>query len=206
MLRSVIKKRGVTLIELVVATAIFAVVTTMAVGAFVTVSRMQTLTNNMKNTQQKLRVAIEMVSRLARQAQVVLVVNNNDVISGDTITSTVDMYFGLDENTKVPQSASRFEIKDYDGSGLSLYYSECRIIKADTKKCSNVTGEGWQTPNDLLSGPLRLDGTSRFIKIGAIPPTLTVTLHDVPAVGASNDPYYTDNMNIVNEIVLEQIR
>jgi len=204
MLGFVIKKRGMTLIELMVAMAIFSVVTTMAVGAFVTVSRMQILTNNMKNTQQKLRVAIEMVSRLARQAQVVLVVNNVD--GGNTISSTVEMYFGLDENTKVPQSASRFVIKDYDGSGLSLYYSECRIIKADTKKCSTVAGEGWQPANDLLSGPLRLDGTSRFIKIGAIPPTLTVTLHDVPVNGASNDPYYTDNMNIVNEIVLEQIR
>jgi len=199
MLGFAIKKRGMTLIELVVATAIFAVVTTMAVGAFVTVSRMQTLTNNMKNTQQKLRVAIEMVSRLARQAQVVLVVNNDDA-------STVDMYFGLDDN-KVPQSASRFEIRDY-GSGRSLYYSECLTISAITKKCSTdaVSGSGWQPANDLLSGPLRLDGTSCFTKIGAIPPTLTVTLHDVPVSGASNDPYYTDNMNIVNEIVLEQIR
>jgi prepilin-type N-terminal cleavage/methylation domain-containing protein len=68
-------KRGVTLIELVVSMAIFTVIATVAVGAFVTVTKTKSLTNNMRESQQKSRIAIETISRLSRQATTVTIPN-----------------------------------------------------------------------------------------------------------------------------------
>lgn len=193
------KKKGITLVELIVAMAIFATVATMAVGSFVTVSRMMTLTNNMKNTQQKLRVAIEMISRLARQAPVVLVYK--DATDG---SSRAEMFFSLPG--EAPLAASKFEIKDIGGDPdtHSLYYAECRagtISVTPTTTCGT-----WEASSDLLSGTLRLNSTSGFVKTGTIPPRLTVTLNGLTSAAVSNNPYYIDTMNIVNDIVLEQIR
>ena len=205
MLRKKDKKLGVTLVELVVAMGIFAIVTTLAVGAFITVSRMMTLTDSMKNTQQKLRVAIEMINRLARQASVVLVTNSTS--TEGSVTSTVEMYFAPD-SSGTPQSASRFEIKA-DGPGSvtrSLYYSECRggSISLVTKKCD--AGNGWQVSNDLLSGPLRLDPPSGFSKSGTIPSILTAKLYGSVPGAPSNNSYYSDTMDITSDTLLEQVR
>ncbi|MDD3481152.1 MAG: prepilin-type N-terminal cleavage/methylation domain-containing protein, partial [Patescibacteria group bacterium] len=80
-------KKGFSLVEIVVAMGIFIVVMTLAVGAFVTVSRMKGLTSTMKESQQKVRIAMEMMTRLARQAEKVSV-----SLDGNTL----DLYFDIE--------------------------------------------------------------------------------------------------------------
>jgi prepilin-type N-terminal cleavage/methylation domain-containing protein len=61
-------KRGVTLVEIMVSMGLFAVLASIIVGAFVMTLNMKTLVTNMKESQQKTRMALEILSRLARQA------------------------------------------------------------------------------------------------------------------------------------------
>jgi prepilin-type N-terminal cleavage/methylation domain-containing protein len=174
-------KKGVTLLELVVSMAIFLVVMTIAVGAFVAVSRMKGLTSTMKESQQKTRIVMEMVTRLARQADKVIVSSDG---------KDMQLYFG----TKNPATANGVRLF-ITSSGVLNYY-ECPIHSVN---CIN-----WGTADELYKG-ITLQNTSRFTKNGTIPPTLNVELYGkIGGVGTS--PYYSDEINLNTTIILESIK
>jgi len=71
--------RGITLLELIVAMTIFLVVITLAVGGFVSLIRLQSQTQTMTDVQQNGRIAIEQITRLARQAESVDISGTGDI-------------------------------------------------------------------------------------------------------------------------------
>lgn len=178
------KKRGYSLVELVVAMAILIIVITLAVGAFITVSRMKALTSTMKESQQKTRIAMEMITRLARQAEKV-------VVSADG--KTLDLYFNL---KKAPYG-TRFAIKDTDANGkLELIYAEC----SGSLTCLDTTTGGTN-----LYSKIDVQTDSKFIKNGSIPPTLDIRIYG--NIGdLSTNKYYSDKINLNTTIVLEGIK
>lgn len=185
-------KRGVTLIELVVSMGIFMIVITIAIGAFVSVSRMKALTSTMKDAQQKTRITLEMITRLSRQADKVIVIE--DIVTGKG--KELELYFG----TKVSPEAVRFKIETTG----ELNYFECEksggIIIGDL----DCAGD-WSSPTNLYSEVI-VDGTkSSFTKIGTIPATLNVEIIG-SLDNAGGNKYYSSNININTTIVLESLK
>ena len=126
------KTKGTTLVELVVAMGIFTILSTMAVGAFVTVSRMKTMSASMRETQQKTRVAMETISRLARQADTVLVTDDTIQMFFNTTTSNPSAYKYAIENRSVGQEAEQWK----------LYYYECDALVAPYHTCDHWAPPG----------------------------------------------------------------
>jgi prepilin-type N-terminal cleavage/methylation domain-containing protein len=177
-------KSGFSIIELVVAMAIFLVVITLAVGAFVSVSRMKALTSTMKEAQQKTRIVLEKITRLARQAEKIKVTN-----SGNTVV----LYYNL----KTSPYAYRFQITDDN----KLLQSECSgSIECTTWSASTELYEGITLLNDSDAGK-----DSKFVVLGSIPPTLSVDLYGKIS-NAHNNPYYSNEINLNTIIILEAIK
>lgn len=72
-IRLINNDKGMTLIELLVAMAIFLIVTTISVGGFVSLIRLQTESRTMTDVQQNGRIALEQLTRLSRQADKVTI-------------------------------------------------------------------------------------------------------------------------------------
>lgn len=139
-------KKGMTIIEIMVGMTIFLVVVTLAVGAFVSVSRMRALTNTMKESQLKMRIANEMLSRHLKEANAVEVINDKTLI-----VKYIDNY----------DFVAEFKILA-DGK---LNYCE----RTNTTSCTKEV-------NLFSGGQMKLDSESRFSKIGTIPPAVEYKL------------------------------
>lgn len=170
------KKNGTSIVELLVSLTIFLVVISLAVGSFIAVSRMKALTSTMRESQEKLRIANEMISRYAKEANIVEINDNGKTFIARYTEST--------------NFSAKFQILDSDGK---LYYSEC--YAAD---CSNFS-----TGVNLLTGEMRLDTTSYFKKIGNIPPSMEFSLKGV--VNNANF-YYKDDFALTNSVILGGIK
>lgn len=182
-------KRGVTLIELVVAMGIFLVVVTVAVGAFVTVSRMKALTSTMKEATQKTRIASEMITRLARQGDKVMVQNQG---------KSLEIYY----NTGIDASfyGYRFFLNNGD-----LSYAECPIGSPAISLPGYVCNWSNLGSSTLSGGVLVFDDTSVFQKTGTIPSRLNVDLAGkIQAI--SSNPYYSNDFTIKTAVILEGLR
>lgn len=176
-------QRGFTLVELIVAMAIFLVVVTLAVGAFVTVSRMKSLTSTAKEVQQKTRIATEMITRLSRQA--------DKVITAPANSNYVELYFNLKSTN--PLYANKFAVENGD---LNVY--EC--VTFTNNSCTD-----WGTPSNILGDSVELDADSYFKKTGTIPPRLEVRL--TGKIGEITDsPYYSNQFTIDTDVILEGIK
>lgn len=186
-------KRGMTIIEVLVAMTIFMIVVTLVVGAFVTVVRMKALTSNMKESQQKARIATELVTRLSRQAEKVQIIG----------TDTLDLFFNIDASN--PQ-ATRFKITPRAGST-----TDYTLDMYDCKSFSGVHCADWGTAVDLLGGVYNLDPTkSHFERVLAggalpIPPSIAVVF-DGKITGLNGSGYYNDDFKIDTEVMLEGIK
>lgn len=218
-------KRGFTLIELVVAMGIFAVLAVLLTGAYVTVMRMKDFTKTERDTQQKLRVAEEIITRLARQADRVKLPTAdkffydankpecrplgqpapNPPIPPEYFYPSVELYF----NTS-PPSAAKFAFED-DGSGKNYktlkYYDKCNTFATDGS-CAN----DWGTSTDLFSGDFKsLNGTcpseeSGFQKDGVKVPSLYVSIYGIVTGLNANNPYLSDRLGISTRINLENLK
>lgn len=172
------QKKGVTLIEVMVAMGIFTVIAAMAIAVFVSVLNLKTMSSNMKESQQKLRITLEMVTRLARQA-------NKIIVSDDK--KTVFIYYNY------PASATKFEITG-TSPNMSLMMADCEAATLVGRNC------GLWRPQTLISNPVRLDSNSRFEKeIFADKSGLIVKLSGlIDGTGLTNDTF-----SIETEVVLE---
>ncbi len=182
-------KKGITLIELVVSMGIFVIVITIAVGAFVTVSRMRYLTSIMRENQQKTRIAIEMIARLSRQAEKAVT-----TLDGKEL----ELYFDLDSDLA---SAVKFEILDG-----KLLYSHC-LGGVSERICVE---DNWEDGQNIYGGIVLLEDQesgkdSRFLKKGTSPPTMTIDLFGRVGELDSN-PYYSDEINLNTTVILEGLK
>jgi prepilin-type N-terminal cleavage/methylation domain-containing protein len=181
-------KKGFTLIELVVAMAIFAIITTLAIGAFVSISKMKSLTSTMKETQQKTRIALEMMSRLAKQAEIVEVSSSG---------YSMDLYYNVKDLAKT--TGAKFEI-----AGTKLNYYTC----SGSLSCSS---EGrWSTGTELYRGivieqDILNNRNSQFIKKGTVPPQLQILLYGRIG-GVTESSFYSDKIDLNTTVILENIK
>jgi type II secretory pathway pseudopilin PulG len=191
------KKKGISLIELVVAMAIFMIISTIAVGTFVTAIRMKTLTSTMKESQQKIRIALEMITRLSRQANEVNIQNNE--------RDLVLRYLGS------TPSATRFQLKPATRTlaGVSTPVYELHI--SDCARMATI-GTGcyiWGENINLLGETFYLKTDSQFTKIVEnSTPTLQIILNGRIVGMPSNptNPYYNDQLSITTRVLLEGIK
>lgn len=183
-------KRGMTLIELMVAVSIFVTVMTLGVGGFIAVSRSRILISNLKDTQQKVRVANEMITRYAKQAE-----NVKFAPSGDG--SWLELYFDI---STVSPSAKRFVVS---GSGpYDLLYEDCTSL-------SGLTCNSWTTPGTSLLGGttsgISLKSKDVFELSGVLSSVLEIDLQIQNIV--QGYPSLSDyNMDIQNAVILEGLK
>jgi hypothetical protein len=157
-----------------------------AIGGFVSISRMRILSGNIQESQQKIRISQEMIARLARQAGFARATNSN---------KTLELYF-----FQIPGSPKgyRFDIYQPSGSPASDYKlrkSECAGIVVTPPETPNCTTDfthpvGWDITNaaDLLGGKVVLNNTSNFLiqSLGAYP-ELNINLYG--DIRGSNSPF-----------------
>lgn len=191
-------KKGITLIEVMVAMGLFAILSTLIVGAFVVVLNMKALTSTMKETQQKLRTSLELISRLGRQADRVEIYNSSNQMAERG--QVVDLYFASDGTNP---SATRFKIAPTTKTGetnvFSLYMQECQTFTS--KDCT-----AWDpSENDLLDGRLTLDANSIFeltVTEPGNPPTLSIILNGQIT---NLNKYYQNEFSLENKVILENL-
>lgn len=179
-------KKGYTLLELIVAMGIFVISLSLMVGAFVTISRMKALTSSMKEVQQKSRITIERISRLARQS-------DRAFVSPDG--KTLDLYFSS-ETTNI--SAERFQIT---ADAINQHY--CTDPNLETNKFCDATK--WGPGSNMLGSQMIPLPSSVFEKKGTIPPVLDIRL-EIEIGTLVGNPYYRDNLVVSTEVILEGIR
>jgi prepilin-type N-terminal cleavage/methylation domain-containing protein len=178
-------KRGVTLIELVVAMAIFTTLSVLIISAFVTILNMKAITANNRETQQKLRVAVEQITRTARLANTI-----SSNTSGTTKTLTLTF---ADANTK----PVKFVIKS-TADGYKLYSNDCSVG-------ANLTCTTWNSDNDLLKGTMQLSADSDLTVDNNAGPKnrglLNIFLHGT--VSGGKTAYYKDDLVLKTSVILE---
>lgn len=146
MRKGYLDKRGITLIELIVAMAIFLVVITLAVGGFLSLLRLQTQTQTMTDVQQNGRIAIEQITRLARQAESLEITHLDP--SGHT-NHTGDSDYQDQLKITIGGGSSCFKVEDdrlkrftsCGGTGLTLSSSDVKIKRFYFDKSRGVPPE-----------------------------------------------------------------
>lgn len=187
-------KKGFTLVELMVSSGIFVIVISLAVSGFLLISKMKILSTNMVESQQKVRIALEMISRLSFQAQ------KMQLSAFDaSADQTLELYFNT-KNDNV--TGARFVIT----TNGKLTFEECTTsnINTDNLSCNN-----WGQANNLLGNKVVLSRTSprisKFTKPATIPATIQVELYGNIAEVIGN-PYYNDVFDISTNILMSNIQ
>lgn len=184
-------RRGMTLVELMVAMSIFITVMVLGIGGFVTISRSRILAGNMKDSQQKLRVANEMIVRFAKQAEYVKLSSNG---------RSAEFYFDIDHAIS---SANKFELVDMGNGKFDLIYSECN--SATYNRCtSGIWDKNKASLIGSQGGSIYISDSNVFGLTGVLPTVLEVKLvvnNDV--VGYES---LSDAMTVENAIILENLR
>lgn len=176
------RKKGMTILEILVAMSIFLMIATMAVGAFVSVLRTKSLVTNMRESQQKARTASEMVTRLSRQASKVEINDN-----GKTLKLTF--------NSVDAANVTHIYFAQFRIDNAALQYSETPI---DSTVFASET--------NLLGNQLKLNSVDSLFSISGdtIPPKLSVLLK--MNISDSNNYYDTDSIDIDTAVLLEGLR
>lgn len=215
-MNNICKKKGMTLIELMVAMAIFSIVLVIAVGSFIQMNNLRALAMNARESQQKLRMAIEVMSRYSRQADRVIVAEEQ----GDQYKE-VRLFF----NTKDSNPANWYAVKfKFEGTPITLNEYQCKPTTATDDNC---TVAGWGNPQDLLGGEVELlsdadGGVNGFRKNEPVsfrdPATMNVTDEDIViptslyirmsgVIGQNSDNlFYKNDFDIQTRIILENVK
>lgn len=198
-----ISKKGTTLVELIVAMAIFTVVSSLAISSFITVMRMKELGTNMKNSQQKARVALEQITRLARQADKVEITTSGG-------NYALKLYF-LASTTKSAVKFSFYSTNWAEANNPTgtIYYDSCQTMSGNT--CSDADwAASYNAGQDLFGGQgiLKLYNATvvnKFEIDDVLPPTLNISINGkIP--GGSNNAFFSDSMVINTKAIMENIK
>lgn len=197
------EKKGFTLIELIVSMAIFTVVVTICVGAFVSASNIRALAQTQQESQQKLRMAIEMLNKYARQADRVLIAYKT------SSPSTAEFYYG--EPLTTSSSGIKFSIENNTSGIGKLFYQECVTIDP-TSTVDPTAGfcATWSPKLDLLGGQVQLNLATSYLSISAdsYVPILVVNFNGETMYNANiTNPFYKDTRFLLETSVpLEGLR
>lgn len=194
-------RKGMTLVEVMVSITLFSIVLLVCVRAFIQMNNLRAIGLNARESQQKLRLGIEMMSRYARQADKV-------VISGTSCgnnCSEIAMYFNI--NQAANRYGVKFQVNPSNNGGL--VYFECPMTSAQTE-CTS-----WGTGQNLLGSYLKLMPPSGFVKNEvvdlstgsdpqiAMPPSLSIYLKGVMSQG---NLFYQRTFNVDTRVILENIK
>jgi prepilin-type N-terminal cleavage/methylation domain-containing protein len=196
-------RKGMTLVELMVSMSVFSVVLLVAVGAFINMNNMRALALSARESQQKLRMGMELISRYSRQAEEVVVRGSCDASSKCT---EVEMYFNL-------QTATPYGVKfAIDTANRELDYYECVPGPPNT----DCTASDWGPAKNLLGGEMRVNTSSGFTKnadVALNTPTATKSVTYPPSLSiklegniTSGSRFYQRDFNIDTRVILENIR
>jgi type II secretory pathway pseudopilin PulG len=196
-------KRGMTIIELIVAITLFVTVITLVLGSFVSISRTKLLVSSMKESQNKIRLISEMITRFGKEA------DRAKVTEGGRV---VEFYFYKKDNVSGETSeVSKKMFKLADG-GESLVYYSCPSNPASPldpvadEDCSseellNVTDLGYKYQIQDRSGA---NSYNIFSKRNTIPPTLELKLKMLNITTTNN--HFDDSIELTNLIILENVK
>ena len=188
-------KRGFTLIELVVSMTIFIIVITLAVGGFIAINKSRITLGGQKDTQQKLRIADETITRYAKEAEIVRL-PDTPAVPDQHKQKQIELYF--DMMLTPGKSAKKFEMTSAGILGLS----DCPSDQIQSTGKCGADDISWNTASNLLGGvgssAVSLDyNTSYFLVNQSIPPYLTLKL---VLPGSSGD------ITLDDAIILENIK
>ena len=203
-------KKGMTLVELMVAMSIFSILLLVAVGAFISMNNLRAVALNARESQQKLRLAIEMISRYSRQAEKVIIGGTGSLSDHDPSgvnSSDLSMYFNLEGTPK--------GVKFVATSSGQLTFFQCVM----TPTFPNFDCTNWGAGSNLLSGDVKMvwdaapysgfrknkvvslkDSTTRSV---AMPPSLSIKL---AGKIVNNKDFYNNDFNIDTRVILENIK
>ncbi len=230
-----LSRKGFTLVELMVAMSIFVIVTTLAVGGFVAVNSLKAVAMTQKETQQKIRISLELLTRYAKQAEFVKLVTPAVTYyeTSGVSSNAVEFYFNL-SNYDNTGTAIPVTTKDYRRGvkfaiiGTELRYYECTTVStaAAIPICTN-----WIGGNNILGSEISLRSSpvvinpsnpieSRFtmnkkatdlVNPPAVdqdtfaPPTLTIKL--IGDIGAAlSDQNYKDSFELETRVLLSRLK
>ena len=183
-------KRGVTLIELTVSMGIFTIIATLAIGAFVSVSRMKAMTTSMREAQQKVRIATETITRLSKQANVVKIPNEHEIV----------LYF--DDVQKM----SKFSVSPDMSGKLKLYYYQSCV----TGDYPSYTCTDWGAGEDMLGDIIEInDKGPTMINFEQVYLYGRAELHIYlpgKAISVSDNSYFPNDLNIDTNVNLESLK
>ncbi len=189
----IVQKRGMTIIELVIAVTLFTVVVTLAIGGFTAVARMKTLMVDMKNTQQKARLIYETVYRFAKEADVVTVSSDHNKLVLD--------YFD-DAGSREVQKI--FVLEDEQSASFMYYSCLGTDNYAEGEYDTNIACN----KEELLTGTrtstyeiTKVNGEGFFTYEKSIPPTLSLRMV-IKNTRSDNDP----EIKLDNVIILENVK
>lgn len=196
-------KRGMTIIELIVAITLFVTVITLVLGSFVSISRTKLLVGSMKESQNKIRLISEMITRFGKEADKAKVYDNG---------SSVDFWFYKKNSAGVTQSvtAKKFVLS---AEGESLVYYNCQTnagtITNPVFNNTDCAKEELLNVTDLGYKYKVLDRTGAntyniFSKRNTIPPTLDVNLKLLNIT--TTNSHFNDSIELSNIIILENIK
>ncbi|MCL5094133.1 MAG: prepilin-type N-terminal cleavage/methylation domain-containing protein [Patescibacteria group bacterium] len=181
-MRKIRNKKGMTIIELVVAMTIFLVVVTLAVGGFVSLLNLQTQSETMTGVQQNARIAIEQITRQAREALKVTIGQNNITVNGTTFTCTA--------------TYNCFSLTIQES--LTLRTFTFYVDPADSKLKVNDSSVGY--PLTITSEDVRVTQLN-FTQppVNKIPPIVDISLGLAPRVSTSA---FTQDQTTINTTVI----
>lgn len=205
-------KRGMTLIELIVAITLFVTVITIVIGSFASVSRTKMLIASMKESQQKVRLVTEMLTRYGKEAFYV-----------DVSSDGKEVNYWFKENNSSTGSveviAKRFRVSNSGVSGKansSLKYYTCAnsLTNPNVVDTTNfvVIDESKCLKEELMASAggfdFRLEevspGTKFFDKGNSMPPTMNLNYKLVNET--TNNRYFDDSMTVSTIIILENFK
>lgn len=163
---------GFTLVEMLVAVAIFALFLSISASSLVGVIKLEQKTNVLRQTQQNARYILETISREARSA-------NGEINSyGERIAPaySFDSTYSRLTITSTDLSVGKVSQKDYYTSGNVIMFDTRTKNINDSSYTSVDTGVALNNPNDITITSLSFADSIQRLSDLSIPPELKVTI------------------------------
>ncbi len=202
-------KKGFTLVEIMVASILFVIVISMAIGGFIAMNRARILVGTMKETQQKLRVSMEMISRLAKEADSVSVYNSlgSQVPSGGKGNS-LELFYNIDSTVNKFGRKFTFDTSVANKGRLQYYTCSNANVNTNTFPITCNVG-GWVFSENILGDDssqrimriIEIEGSSYFQKISGYPVELFLNIKATNEFASGSS--VTDTMSVENTVILE---
>jgi prepilin-type N-terminal cleavage/methylation domain-containing protein len=180
-------QKGFTLLEMTVAMGIFAIVASLAIGAYLSVSKMNGLVTTMRESEQRLRVTNEVITRLGKQANFVILPNSQ----------TAQFYY-----LEPSGSFLGYEFA-IDATNHNINYYTCSNMPCTAAELATPTGTLLgSTANDI-----QLSSSSGFnLTTASGQPEMHVLIEGTTTAVGPYAPFYGDTFRLDNSFYLENLQ